>query len=256
MRPVLGLASAGALVACVAGWQMHRGDPPAPLKPGATPVVVELFSSEGCRSCPPADQYLATLDRTQSVDGVAALVLEEHVDYWDDLGWADPFAQAQFDTRQRQYAGALPDHRVYTPEIVIDGHALVEHGDEEQAARDMQASAAEERAHVSVSRDGDRVEVDVRDAPPPSGQGVAQEVWLAVTESGLQSEVASGENAGRRLAHAPIVRALRRLGVVEGGAFRTEAPLDARFSWKPRALRVVVFVQDAATRGIVGAGAG
>jgi hypothetical protein len=258
MRRAAGIVAGSLVMAgAVVAWARHRGEPSAtPISPGgtATPVVVELFSSEGCSSCPPADEYLARLDREQSVGGVAVVALEEHVDYWDGLGWADPFGQPAFGTRQRGYAAVLPDRRVYTPEIVIDGHAVVENGHEDEAARDMRASAAARRARIDLARSADRWVVDARDVPP-APPGDRNEVWLALTESGLESRVERGENAGRRLAHAPIVRVLRALGTVSGDTFHAETSIEARSSWRPRALRVVVFVQQAVGRGIVGAGA-
>ncbi len=242
-------------MAFAAGWGARVGDPPSSLRPGATPVLVELFTSEGCSSCPPADAYLAAIDRTQPFDGVSVIALEEHVDYWNDLGWTDPFSAPTFSARQGQYASVLPDHGVYTPEIVVDGHAVIDRKAPDAALRAMQVAASERRAQVVVSRRGTRFEADVRDVPAAADPVQLPEVWLALTESGLQSRVSSGENAGRTLVHAPVVRAMRKLGVVDGRAFHVEAPLDANLSWRPRALRVVVFVQDPTTRRILGAGA-
>jgi hypothetical protein len=217
------------------------------------PVVVELFSSEGCSSCPPADAYLASLDRAQPIEGVTVVALEEHVDYWDDLGWRDPFDDPAFGDRQRDYARVLEDHRVFTPEIVIDGRRVLSDRGDDAARAAMQASAREPKARVELRRDGPRVVVDVRDVPaaPP---GDTHEVWLAITESGLVTDVKAGENRGRRLAHAPVVRRLRRLGRVDGATFHAEATLDADSAWRPGALRVVAFVQRSSTRSIVGAG--
>ena len=242
------------LVASGAGslWAASRAEPPARAAGAVVPVVVELFSSEGCSSCPPADAYLAELDRAQHIDGVTILALEEHVDYWDYLGWRDPFSQATFTARQRQYASVL-DHRVYTPEIVVDGRAILEPGDKPQAVRATQASSREPKARIGLNRRGDRLAVDVNDVPSATGDDAA-EVWLAVTESGLSTRVERGENAGRMLAHAPVVRALRKLGTVSAGApFHVEAGVDADPAWKPQALRVVVFVQRVKSRRIVGA---
>jgi hypothetical protein len=255
MRPVIFVGVAGALMAFAAGWGARPGEPPSRLQPGATPVVVELFTSEGCSSCPPADAWLAALDQAQPADGVAVLALEEHVDYWNDLGWTDPFSASVFSVRQGEYAAALPDHSVYTPQLVLDGHAVIDRKDPDASRRAIQASAAERRARVVVSRHGTRFEADVRDVPVAADRARPPEVWLAVTESGLQSRVSKGENAGRTLVHAPVVRALRKLGVAGSGAFHTEAPTETDLSWRPRALRVVVFVQDPTTRRILGAGA-
>ena len=244
----------GVIVLALAAAKLHAAHPPspAPAAPlGATPVIVELFSSEGCSSCPPADAYLAELDRAQPIDGVSVIALQEHVDYWDDLGWRDPFAQASFGPRQRQYASVLTDHRVYTPEIVIDGHATVD-GDVHQAARDMQAARREARAHVTLERKGNAVHVEVRDVPVATGDDAA-EVWLAITESGLSTRVERGENAGRLLTHAPVVRALREVGRVTQGTLVVDAPLELDPSWNHTTLRVVAFVQRVRTRRIVGA---
>ena len=216
-------------------------------------MVVELFSSEGCSSCPPADAWLGALDRGQTVDGVAVIALEEHVDYWDRLGWRDPFAQPQFGERQAAYSRVLPDRRVFTPEIVVDGRAVVDSGDPDQAARALSAAALEVRARVSLYRQDGRVTIDVSGIP--GGDDDVAEVWLAVTESGLTSDVAQGENAGRRLVHAPVVRMLRRLGAAQDSAFHVETAVALDPSWAPRALRFVAFVQRARSRRILGAGA-
>jgi hypothetical protein len=248
--PVLGgLVILGSLGSAV--WASHRGQPPAALRGTRTPVIVELFSSEGCSSCPPADAWLSSLDRSQSVDGVTVLALEEHVDYWDRLGWRDPFGQGAFGERQRGYARVLPDRRVFTPEIVVDGHALVEGDDSDDAARELRASADDPRAKVTVTRHGDRVTVDASDIPSP-GDDVS-EIWLAVTESGLASDVATGENAGRRLVHAPIVRVLKKLGAAPSSTFHGETDAAVDPAWSPRAVRFVAFVQRARSRRIVGA---
>ncbi len=253
MRTTIGITGAALAMVLVAGAvrAAHRGEPPAPLRAGGVPVIVELFSSEGCSSCPPADTWLASLDRTQPIEGVSVIALEEHVDYWDRLGWRDPFGQPQFGDRQVEYARALADRRTYTPEIVLDGSSTVPSGDEPQAARDLRASASQPRARVSLSRQGDRVGVDVVDVP--GGEDV--EIWFAITESGLSTDVPRGENSGRHLAHAPIVRVLRKVGVARAGPvhFDTQVAVDA--AWAAQSLRFVAFVQQTRSRRIVGANA-
>lgn len=260
MRTFVAVA-VGVLALVLVASRLHAAHPPSPALPvlggaapamlGNVPVVVELFSSEGCSSCPPADAYLAQIDRSQPIDGVSVIALEEHVDYWDDLGWRDPFAQPGFGPRQQQYAAVLADHRVFTPEIVIDGRTLDE-GDHDQASRDMQAARQAPRAHVTLERKGDAVRIDVSDVPSATGDDAA-EVWLALTESGLSTRVERGENAGRVLTHAPVVRVLRKVGLATAGAFHVEAPLALDASWNPGALRIVAFVQRERSRGIVGA---
>jgi hypothetical protein len=253
VRTTIGIT--GALLATVflagAVRAAHRREPPAPLRAGGVPVIVELFSSEGCSSCPPADTWLASLDRTQPIEGVSVIALEEHVDYWDRLGWRDPFGQPQFGERQAEYARALADKRTYTPEIVLDGTSTVQSGDADQTARDLRASASQPRAHVGLSREGDRVRVDVLDRP--GSEDV--EVWLAVTESGLSTDVPQGENAGRHLAHAPVVRVLRKLGVASVSPVHVETVVALDPAWAASSLRYVAFVQQTRSRRIVGANA-
>jgi hypothetical protein len=256
MRTGVGIALVAAIAtACLWLSSRSRGAAAAPAASAErTPVIVELFSSEGCSSCPPADAYAASLDRAQPIPGVTAIVLEEHVDYWDRLGWRDPFGNPAFSDRQSEYARVLEDHHVFTPEIVFDGRRIMPGGDEDAARAMMQEAARSPRAHVTVKREGARLAIDVSGVSASAADDLP-EVWLAITESGLATDVPAGENAGRRLAHAPIVRRLRRLGEAQAGVFHGEATLDAEATWRPGALRAVAFVQLAKSRRIVGAGA-
>ncbi len=212
------------------------------------PVVVELFTSEGCSSCPPADALLRELDRTQPIKGVQVIPLEMHVDYWNDLGWADPFSSQAYSARQRGYAAALGTGRVYTPQAVVDGETEMVGS---SAGSLREAIASHRRAppaSVALSRRPDgALEVHVT-----LGEAVGRpEVFLALTEGGLSTEVRRGENAGRTLPHAPVVRSFAKLGAVASGQFAATAPLPPRGA--RRDLRAVVLVQDPATRRVFGA---
>src|SRR5579885_2625565 len=121
MKTLIG--SAFLLLGAVA-LSLHSGLSQAPMKSSGAPthaVVVELFTSEGCSDCPPADELLAQLVAKQPVAGADVIGLEEHVDYWDQQGWRDPYSSAQWTERQREYAGALRSESLYTPEMVVDG---------------------------------------------------------------------------------------------------------------------------------------
>jgi hypothetical protein len=227
----------------------------------AVPVIVELFTSEGCSSCPPADALLARLENEQSVPGAEILALEEHVDYWNDLGWADPFSSKQMTLRQKEYAAAFKHGSSYTPQMVVDGQFEFVGSRSDEAQQTIATAATQARAAVSVIRGpgnlvgggGDWV-VSIRRLA--LGSNDTAEVWLAVTETRLRSNVAAGENAGRLLAHAAVVRQLTKLGVADGRAeeaFAGSAKINLRSGWKKENLRVVVFVQEKNSRHILGA---
>ncbi len=167
---------------------------------GRPEVVVELFSSEGCSSCPPADEVLRELSREPGV-----LALEMHVDYWNDLGWADPFSSRTFTDRQRAYATHLAKSGVYTPQAVVDGRDELVGSD----ARKLRALVAEakQRPHAALvlAREGERLTVET----PARSDGAR--LFLATRESGLATRVPRGENAGKTLVHGPIARALEPL---------------------------------------------
>jgi hypothetical protein len=214
----------------------------------AAAILVELFTSEGCSSCPPADATLARLHQEQPVPGVRLLVLSEHVDYWNGQGWKDPFSSAQFTARQGRYGD-----RMYTPQAIVDGHIDVLGSDEEGIVRAAKGAALEPHGTVTVTHaaGGHRLHL-AASALPPHGPS---QVMLAVVEDGLVSKVARGENAGRTLSHTAVVRALKGVGSIPGSASDwsadVEIPQDA--SW--RQPRIVVFVQDTRSFRVLAAGA-
>ncbi|MFD1466760.1 DUF1223 domain-containing protein [Hymenobacter caeli] len=225
---------------------------PAPLaaRPaaGPVPVVVELFTSEGCSSCPAADAALRELESAQLVPGAEVIALGQHVDYWNRLGWKDPFSSAQFTDRQRAYAAGFGTGS-YTPQAVVNGQYEFVGSDHAALAAAIAKAARAPRATVQLARAAGALSVQV--AGLPAGTAAAT-VLLALTETGLSTQVGRGENAGQLLRHAAVVRELRPLGTVRGsGTF--SAPLALRPEWQPAHLRAVVLVQDAASRHIVGA---
>jgi hypothetical protein len=212
----------------------------------AAAVLVELFTSEGCSSCPPADAVLARLHREQPVPGVQLVVLSEHVDYWNDLGWKDPFSDARFSDRQGRYGS-----RIYTPQVVVDGRIDVLGSDEAAIVRAAKEAARDPHGTVRLERSTGGVRISVSGLSEPRHADVV----LAVVEDGLVSKVERGENAGRTLTHAAVVRSLRQVGSVPAGAsqWSTEAPVSLENSWKQP--RLIAFVQDAASRRVLASGA-
>ena len=217
--------------------------PAAPAKQ-ATPVLIELFTSEGCSDCPPADAVLTSLEGTQPLPGVQIIALGEHVTYWNNRRWADRFSSAAFTTRQNEYAASFHNSQVYTPQLVVDGQTEFVGSDRSAALSAITRAARQPRADVQIAQTGGSVTVSV--SRLPAGARDAQ-VWLAVTEDGLQSQVRGGENAGRHLTHNAVVRTIRLLGLARNGAQFT-APVPAGGSKS-----AVAFVQETGSRHVLGA---
>jgi hypothetical protein len=214
-------------------------------------VVVELFTSEGCSSCPPADELLGRLRQDQSAKNIQVIPLGFHVDYWNSLGWKDRFSSADFSRRQEQYARSLGVDGPYTPQMVVDGAMEFVGNDAGQAQRTISEAARQpEIAGVNISAAGsDQLTVQVK-ATVSAGEGY---VMLAITEDNLATKVGSGENGGRTLHHAAVVRELRQLGRLHEGSFEASVPLKVDKEWKREDLRAVVFVQEGPSGKIRGA---
>ncbi|HEY9435037.1 MAG TPA: DUF1223 domain-containing protein [Blastocatellia bacterium] len=229
-----------------------------------SPVIVELFTSEGCSSCPPADVVLERLQQTQPVAGAEVIALGEHVDYWNYIGWSDPFSSAAFSARQETYARALGQQdRVYTPQIIVDGQTEFNGSAMNKALEAIAKAARSPKADVrivipetKIQKDNQeiRFNVSVKNVPPVDRGDVA-EVILALTEDKLSSNVTRGENSGRKLAHTAVVREMRALGRVDPATktFDSEKTMVIADGWKRDDLRVVVFVQERAQRRVLGA---
>ena len=223
-----------------------------------TPVLVELFTSQGCSSCPPADDLLRTLERNQPVGGAQVIVLSEHVDYWNRLGWKDPYSSGQFNSRQRVYVEAFGGRHLYTPMMVVDGRTAFV-GSRPIAAREAIVAARKApKATLTIEATGlaegtIRIEGVVEHLPPATE---APDVWAAVTESPITTEVTRGENAARTLTHTGVVRSLTWLGSLSGPP-RASHPIEGRVrvrsTWQREHLRLVVFLQEPKGRGILGA---
>jgi hypothetical protein len=226
-------------------------------------VIVELFTSEGCSSCPPADALLAELDTGQPLGSAEIIALEEHVDYWDQLGWKDPFSSATWTARQSVYSGTLHNGNPYTPEMVVDGMEGFVGSRGGMARQEIEKAAAIRKTKVAISEVSPAqnksvvFKIGVEKLLSNAAKDTA-EVILAITESGLRSSVRAGENAGEELHHSPVVRELKVIGVVgkngeEGFTAQPVVKLDSK--WNLENLRAVVFVQENKNRRILGAAA-
>jgi hypothetical protein len=221
-----------------------------------TPVLVELFTSEGCSSCPPADALLAKLDHDQPIQNAEIIILEEHVDYWDDLGWHDRFSSHQYTDRQSQYSARLGVDGVYTPQMIVDGTDQFVGNDSFHAHRSITSAAQNVKLNLSLSHpvvDARKVSSSV--SLPATSPGQAHtELYAALVDSSDTTDVRNGENGGRRLQHAGVVRSLQRIGTLKdlnAGVlnFSLNAPSDAKLT----DMRVVVFAQQSNQGNVLGA---
>jgi hypothetical protein len=227
--------------------------------PPRVPVVVELFTSEGCSSCPPADALLAELDRTQPVAEAQVIPLEEHVDYWNSDGWRDPFSSGAFTERQEVYVRRFGISGPYTPQMVVAGRTELLGSASNQARAAIAAAARAQRVEVSLAVTSgappdDSLRAAIQVGPLPAEIGEIAQVYLAVTEDGLASDVSAGENSGRRLAHSAVVRKLISAGRTEPGRpFSAKVNALVAPGWKRENLRVVAFLEGASGGQILGA---
>lgn len=256
--PVVTVVSAVALGA--AGAPTEGAKRPAP-DPGRA-IVLELFTSQGCSSCPPAERLLNQLGRDETTRG-RLVPLAFHVDYWDEGGWVDPFGAREWTARQSAYGRAL-GAGMYTPQLVLDGTLQFPGGDASRARSEI-AALLERPAPVRVfltARKGGRgqsaLTVDVGAEVIESVPARELQVFVALFENGLVTEVARGENAGLTLTNAYVVRRLGKalsLGARAGARKERTLALALDPAWRTEAVGVAAFVQDSSSMRIYGASA-
>lgn len=207
------------------------------------PALVELYSSEGCSSCPPAEALLREL----AADDPSLLALELHVDYWNGLGWKDRFSSSAFSERQSRYAAAAGTNQVFTPQAIVDGRESVVASDRSRLVAALAKARRVPKIPLRVAVHGDGLEIRADSIPPGK-------LWFAVTEAGLESTVTRGENRGETLRHAPVVHLLTELGERNAGPLvaRTSLPLDP--AWRRAGLRVIAVLQDTRTEAVLALG--
>ncbi len=238
-------AVCGALYVMFVAFYTAAAAPPGPSPSSIT--LLELFTSEGCSSCPPADALLLELEKRKAgADERDLLVLAYHVDYWNSLGWRDRWSDAAFSERQRAYAARLGSNRVYTPQLVVNGRVEFVGSDRGRVEREIEKSSGV--APLPITFTASEGTIDVR-----FGTNLAAgDLYLALAERGLSSKVERGENAGKLLRHPSVVRMLHRTTAEEraAGSARLELPRDLDRA----AARVVAFVQEPDEGVILAAG--
>jgi hypothetical protein len=256
MKNVLLLAVAVAMVSFVAWKPTGASDLSAR---ASSPVLVELFTSEGCSSCPPADALLQQLDQSQEIPGAQLIVLSEHVDYWDHDGWKDPHSSHSLTERQSAYADHLGLKTVYTPQMVVDGTTeFVGNSDRlaKQAiekARDLEKLPVRISA-ISVENPGGLQAHVEADGLPESSKTRKAEIYVVVALNHAESQVAAGENKGRRISHVAVVQSLTKVGTVEKGKnFAKDVRIKLDSGTDPANLRLIAFVQEPGQGKVLGA---
>jgi hypothetical protein len=220
---------------------------------GRAPVVLELFTSEGCSDCPPADALLEKLDKTQPVAGAQIIVLSEHVDYWDDIGWRDPYSAHAYSERQNVYSGHFGLGTVYTPQMVVDGRIQFVGSDERGALRAIESAAHAQKIPVTISGarfDGNtNVTLHVETGAVPADAALL----VAVEDESDVSSVSRGENSGRTLHHVAVVREMSQVGTAARGQnFAKDVSVKFTRNSNPN-YRVVALLQDPSSGAILGA---
>jgi hypothetical protein len=217
------------------------------------PVVVELFTSEGCSSCPPADSLLAKLANEPSVPGVEVVTLGMHVTYWDRLGWKDPASLDLATARQQSYSRVFGEDRVYTPQAVVDGQQELVGSDQSGVLRAIEKAGKQPHARLVMTAVlvGAALDAQVTIAELPPDVKERLDVKLVLTEGRLTSIVKRGENSGRTLQHEAVVRAVLDAKVVADQpiAFRVKL----RPEWRADRMRAVAVLQGTKTLRIWGA---
>ncbi len=217
------------------------------------PVLLELFTSEGCSSCPPADRLLEILDQKQPVAGPELIVLSEHVDYWDGLGWRDPFSSPQYTARQQDYTNKYNFDGVYTPQLVVDGQFGFVGSDGRAASSAIQKAIRERKIPIGISnlsRDANHVSAHIGLPANQSFKGRAV-LYVAVADNRTDSQVTRGENAGKSLAHVAVTRVLKQVRAIDlpnASAKDVLLPVSSGASGS----RIVAFIQDPKSGHVLG----
>jgi hypothetical protein len=241
------------IVSFVAGQSAFAAD-----RTETVPILVELFTSEGCSSCPPADVLLQRMDQMQPIAGAHLIVLSEHVDYWDHDGWKDPYSSHLFTDRQSAYVGALGLSTPYTPQMIVDGAGVLQNNNSQQAEQVFLKAEAVQKVPVRINS------IRVEGTTPPVLQARIEvgensdkrraDIYLAVALGHAESQVLRGENSGHHLTHVAVVQSLTRIGKLEKGKpFSQDVQVKLKAGTDPANLRVIAFVQETGPRQVLGA---
>ena len=213
-------------------------------------VLVELFTSQGCPTCPPADRLLSLLNKKQPVAEADIITLSLHVDYWDSPGWKDEFSSPIFSRRQDIYSAQLKSEN-YTPQMVVDGQATFVGSRGDKAEKAIREAAKAPKAKIELALNQDKLKIKITDAPAHENATL----FLAIAEDDPRSNVIGGVNSGRRRAYTSVVRELKSLAMLtaQQKILELENIVTLQPVWNKENLKLVVFIQENKTRRMLGA---
>ena len=213
-------------------------------------ILLELYTSEGCPTCPPADANLAFLEREQPFADAEIVTLALHVDYWNSLKWKDEYSSPIFSRRQQLYSQALKTGVNYTPQMIVDGRTELVGSNMAKAQKAILEAAKTPKAAIEITQSADNYKVNISNVPAHENATV----FLAITENDLPSNRKYGVAAERKAAHQSVVRELKSIGMLPAGQLNLEIEtvLQIQPAWKRENLKLIVFVQENASRKILG----
>jgi len=215
-------------------------------------VLLELYTSEGCPTCPPADANLARLEKEQPVADAEIITLALHVDYWNSLSWKDQYSSPMFSRRQQIYSQALKTGSNYTPQMIVDGQTQFIGNNMTKARKAITDAAKILKATIEIAPTADKYKIKISDIPTHGNATV----FLAITEDNLSSSFKNGVNSGKKPEHISVVREILSLGMLaaEQKNLELETVLQVKSAWKKEDLKLIVFVQENASRRVLGVG--
>jgi len=223
-----------------------------------TPILVELFTSEGCSSCPPADAWLQRMDSVQPLPNARLIVLSEHVDYWNHDGWKDPYSSSLITERQSNYVNALKLKTPYTPQVIVDGAMELKLTDEQQMEKIFEQAGAAAKIPIRItSASVDPTHSDVLRIHIEAEQNSADhdaDIYAAIALDHAESQVLRGENSGKHLTHVSVVESMTKIGKLEKSkSFSKDVEIKLKPGTDPKNIRLIVFAQESGPGKVLGA---
>lgn len=254
-RPFAVFTAVLALTCIFSRQREHAAGPPNDTR---YPVLLELFTSEGCSSCPPADAWVQQLDSTQPIDSAQIIVLSEHVDYWDHDGWKDPYSSALLTERQRDYAQSLGLKDIYTPQLILDGSTELHLNDPNGVQQALDKADTAPAVSVRINS------VAIEAGNPSTLRGHVQvdadsekhggDVFVVTALDHADTQVLKGENGGHHLSYVGVVEDISKIGKLEKGkSFERDFNVKLKPGSDPKNLRVIAFVQEPDYGKVIGA---